>query len=156
MLQITLRETEPQDEQFLLEVYASTRQEELAQVPWNESQRESFIRMQFQAQHSYYRERFSRADYNVILLNGERVGRLYVLRDQDALRILDLTVLPRYRRSGIGTWLIRELLREAEETGRPVQIYVETFSASLNLFKRLGFSSIAEEGINCLLEWRPV
>jgi ribosomal protein S18 acetylase RimI-like enzyme len=155
MFQITLRDIEPQDEQFLLDVYASTRQEELARVPWSESQRDSFLRMQFLAQQSYYRERFPNADYKKILLNGMAAGRLYVLRDQNAINILDITVIPHQRNKGIGTTLIRELLNEATESGRRIQIYVETFNPSLKFFEQLGFCRIAEEGINYLLEWRP-
>jgi len=152
---ITLRDALPEDESFLFEVYASTRAQEMAFVPWDDEQRKSFLTMQFVAQHSHYREQFPDASYSVILRDDSPVGRLYVLREKGEIRILDITVLPGYRNGGIGTSLLRDLLAEAAQSGKRVQIYVETFNPSLRLFERLGFKSIAEEGINFLMEWSP-
>ena len=152
---ITLRDAGPDDEPFLLQVFACTRAAELAQVPWSEEQRDAFLQMQFNAQHSYYHEQYPDADYKVILRDDEPVGRLYVLREKDLIRIMDITVLPEYRNSGIGSELTRGVLEEGLNSGRNVQIYVETFNPSLELFKKIGFSILQEEGINYLLEWNP-
>jgi ribosomal protein S18 acetylase RimI-like enzyme len=150
----TLRPALPEDEPFLLEVYATTRAQEMAFVPWDEEQRKSFVTMQFVAQQSYYRDQFPDASYSLICRDDLPLGRLYVLRETFEIRILDLTLLPEYRNGGIGTSLLRDLLDEAAQSGKRVQIYVETYNPSLRLFERLGFTIIAEEGINFLLEWR--
>lgn len=152
---ITLRDAGPDDELFLLQVYACTRAAELAQVPWSDEQKAAFLQMQFNAQHSHYHERYPDADYKVILRDEEPVGRLYVRREKDLTHIMDITVLPEYRNSGIGSELTRGILDEAAGIGQNVQIYIETFNPSLQQFERLGFKSIAEEGINFLLEWSP-
>jgi ribosomal protein S18 acetylase RimI-like enzyme len=152
---ITLREIRPEDEAFLFEVYASTRAQEMALVPWDDEQRKSFLTMQFAAQHSHYREQFPDANCSVILRDNLSLGRFYVLKKKGEIRILDITILPECRNSGIGTLLLRELLDEAAQSKQRVLIYVETFNPSLRLFERLGFRSIAEEGINFLMEWRP-
>jgi ribosomal protein S18 acetylase RimI-like enzyme len=151
---ITLRETTPDDENFLFQVYASTRAEEMALVPWTDEQRVAFLKMQFNAQQSFYRERFPGAEYKVILVDGEPVGRVCVDRDNKTINILDIAVLPKHRRAGIGTSLLDNLLSEAKAAGAAVQIHVETFNPSLGLFERLGFTRIAEVGVNYLLEWR--
>ena len=152
---ITLRDIRPEDEAFLFEVYASTRAQEMALVPWDDEQRRSFLTMQFAAQHAHYREQFPDANYSVILRDNLPLGRFYVLKEKSEIRILDITILPEYRNSGIGTSLLRELLDEAAQSKQRVLIYVETFNPSLRLFECLGFKSIAEEGINFLMEWRP-
>ena len=151
---IKLRAALPEDESFLFEVYASTRAQEMAFVPWDDEQRKSFLTMQFVAQHSHYRQQFPDASYSLICREGLPLGRFYVLREQDDIRILDLTLLPEYRNGGIGTSLLLDLLDEAAQSGKKVRIYVETYNPSLRLFERLGFKSIAEEGVNFLLEWR--
>ena len=46
---LELRERKPEDESFLLEVYASTRLEELEGFGWDDNQKQAFIRMQFLA-----------------------------------------------------------------------------------------------------------
>src|SRR5438552_18566807 len=119
-MSITLREVTAEDEAFLLEVYASTRALELSLVPWSDEQREAFLKFQFDAQHSHYRTQFPEASYQIILNDIERVGRLYVLRDTAETSILDIAVLPQHRSAGIGTLLIRDLLTEAEQSGKPV------------------------------------
>lgn len=153
---ITLRSTTPDDETFLFQVYASTRAEEMAMVPWSEEQRVAFLTMQFHAQDSFYRERFPAADYKVILGDGEPVGRLYINRDNNTINILDIALVAAHRRSGIGTFLLGKLLTEAKSSRAAVQIHVETFNPALAFFERLGFTRIAEEGVNYLLAWRAI
>ncbi|HEX8650774.1 MAG TPA: GNAT family N-acetyltransferase [Pyrinomonadaceae bacterium] len=153
-MSITFRAIEPQDEGFLLKVYASTRTEELERVPWNEAQRDAFLRMQFAAQHQHYRERYPDAAYEIIFLNQEPVGRLYVARLDEEFRIIDITILPEHRGGGVGTSIIKGLLNEASESGKPVRIYVESFNPSLRLFERLGFTRIDEHGVHWLMQWQ--
>ena len=150
----TLRDIVPEDEAFLLEVYASTRAAEMALVPWSDEQRAAFVRMQFQAQDSHYRQRYPDADFKLILFDNNPVGRVYLFRDGQKLRILDITVLPGHRNSGIGSAEIKRVMAEGAESGKGVQIYVENFNPSLRLFERLGFVKIAEaeDGFNLLLE----
>ena len=154
-MSITLRDTRPEDEAFLLRVYTTTRAEEMALVPWDDEQRNSFLAMQCAAQHSHYRHQYPEASYSVILRDNSAVGRLYVMREEHDIRILDITILPEYRNGGAGTSLLQDLLDEAAAAGKRVLIYVETFNPSLRLLERLGFKNIGEEGINFLMEWRP-
>jgi len=152
---ITRRDAGPEDEPFLFQVFACTRAAELAQVPWSDEQRAAFLTMQFTAQHSYYHEHYPDAAYQVILRDDEPVGRLYVRREKERIRILDITVLPDHRNAGIGRGLIQSLLDEAAEAKQKVQIYVESFNPSLALFQKMNFSQLEEDGFNLLLEWRP-
>ena len=152
---ITLRDATTEDEAFLRQVYACTRAEEMAMVPWTDEQRETFLRFQFDAQDSYYRSQYPEAAYQIILSDGAPVGRLYVYRDPTDIRILDITILPEHRAAGLGTSLIRDLQAEADQNNKRLQIWVENFNRSQTLFKRLGFSIIQEEGYNNLMEYRP-
>jgi RimJ/RimL family protein N-acetyltransferase len=151
----TFRPVEPGDEPFLLKVYASTRMDELAQVPWNEEQRAAFLNMQFTAQQMHYQAHHPKASHDLILLNDQPIGRVYIDRSDSQIQILDITILPEYRSAGIGTPIIKELQAEAAKDGRSITIYVESFNRSLSLFERLGFTKAGDEGIYFLLEWRP-
>src|SRR5688572_24558818 len=104
---VTLRSAAAGDEEFLVKVYASTRAEELARVPWSEAQRAAFVRMQFDAQQLHYRTHNPTATHDIILLDGRAVGRLYVARREYEIRILDITLLPEHRGSGTGTFLLK-------------------------------------------------
>ena len=151
---VTLRPVEPGDEAFLLQIYASVRAAELAQVPWSDAQRAAFISLQFEAQQLHYRTHNPTATHDIILLDRQPIGRLYVARRNSEIRILDITILPEHRNQGLGTPLIENLMKEAAGAGKPLTIYVESFNPSLRLFERLGFVKIEEDGVNLLMEWR--
>lgn len=153
--QIALRPITPQDEGFLCRLYASTREDEMALVDWSEAEKEAFLKMQFEAQHSHYAEHFGRADFDLILSNGEPVGRLYLDRRDDEIRIIDIALLTEHRRKGIGGRLLKEILAEGESNGLPVRIHVERYNPAMHLYTRLGFQQIGDEGVYYLMEWTP-
>ena len=71
---VTLRPITPQDEAFLFEVYTAARKDELAQVPWDDAQKEAFLTFQFNAQHQHYQTEFADADFSIILDAGTPVA----------------------------------------------------------------------------------
>ena len=73
-----------------------------------------------EAQDAYYREHYDPATFDVIVVDGEPIGRLYVARWDDEIRIIDITLVPEHRRRGLGTALLRELLDEGARTGKRV------------------------------------
>jgi RimJ/RimL family protein N-acetyltransferase len=151
---VTFREAEPSDEPLLMTIYRSTRLEELALTGWSQEQREEFIRMQFNAQQLHYSKYYPQGRHLIILLNDEPVGRLYVAETEEDLHILDITILPQYRSAGIGTPIIKLLMRRASDINTPLHIYVESYNRSRSLFERLGFVQVGESGINYFFEWR--
>lgn len=154
-VEIRLRPAGDDDLPLLYRVYAGTRTDELAPVPWSDEQKAAFLRFQFDAQHRYYREHFPDAAYDVIEAGGEPVGRLYVDRRPDEIRLIDIALLPEHRRRGLGGRLLAELLDEARRAGKPVRIHVETSNPALSLYRRLGFTEVEEQGVYYLMEWRP-
>jgi ribosomal protein S18 acetylase RimI-like enzyme len=152
---ISLCPTTLKDNEFLYRVYASTRQEELAQVDWDTAQKEAFLRMQFEAQAKYYAENYVGAQFQIVLLNDTPVGRLYVVRWAKEIRIMDIALLPEYRGRGIGSALLKEILAEGQARGVPVTIHVERLNPALRLYDRLGFRLAEDKGVHYLLEWTP-
>jgi len=153
--EISLRPVQPADEDFLLFVYASTRAQELEQVPWNAEQKNVFVRSQFAAQQRHYSAEYPAASHEIICFRQVPVGRLYLSRNDTEIHILDITVLPPHRKTGIGSLVLRRLLSEAGAQAKPVTIYVENFNPSLNLFRQLEFHPVAERGFHVLLRWTP-
>ena len=135
-MNIVLREATREDESFLLELYASTRVEELAGLGWDENQKQMFLKMQF-----LVRERsFGRGDHRIVLLNERPVGRLWVDRTGAAIVLRDIAFLPEYRNAGIGTRLLEDLKNEAAALGKPITLHVLTSNPAVRLYERLGFS----------------
>jgi GNAT superfamily N-acetyltransferase len=143
------------DAELLYRIYASTREDELAVVPWEAAQKEAFLRMQFAAQDRYYHATFPAASYDLIVSGGEVLGRLYVDRGEAAWLVLDIALFPEHRGRGIGARLLADVLAEAGAAAKPVQIHVERFNPAQRLYGRLGFRQIADEGVYLRLEWNP-
>jgi ribosomal protein S18 acetylase RimI-like enzyme len=150
----TLCPVQEEDEALLLEIYSSTRADEMALLPWDAVQKQTFLQMQFSAQKKHYRMYFSHATHEMILAEGQPIGRLYVDRRETEIRILDITLLPEIRGRGIGTLVIQELMKEAEHENKFISIYVESFNRSLGLFHKLGFVKTEESGASWLMKWR--
>jgi len=143
------------DEQFLFALYSSTRLDELAFVPWNEEQKHSFLQNQFHAQHTHYFTKYPDASYQIIKLQENPIGRLYVVELDDEIRVLDLTILPELRGQNFGTQLIKEILADAAQKKKAVQIYLENYNRAGELFKRLAFKPVSDDGIYVLWRWEP-
>jgi len=152
---IRRRPIEAADLAFLERLYASTRQDEMALTGWSGGRIQLFLRDQFNAQHAFYQEQFVGGRFDLILLDDEPIGRLYVDRRTDEIRIIDIALLPEYRRRGIGGRLLRELLDEAQGADKAVRIHVERFNPAFGLYQRLGFQPIDDNGVYYLMEWHP-
>ena len=152
---IALRPVRADDHDFLVEVYGATRAEELALVPWTTEQKQVFVRSQFAAQQDHYAKKYPTASHDIIMSDNRPVGRLYVARLDQEIRIIDITLLPARRNAGIGSHLIKQLLDEANHAGKITRIYVEEFNPSLRLFQRLGFTPSKQHGIHVLLQCNP-
>jgi len=150
-----LRAARAEDRDVLLRVYASTREEELRIVDWSDEQKAAFVQQQFEAQDAYYREHYDPATFDVIEVDGEPAGRLYVARWEDEIRVIDMALLPEHRGRGMGTALLRDLLDEGARTGKRLSIHVELNNPARQLYERLGFAPVEERGVYVLMEAAP-
>jgi GNAT superfamily N-acetyltransferase len=152
---IALRPIGADDMAFLYRVYTGTRAEELAVTDWSDIQKEAFLISQFEAQHHYYQEHYVGAAFQIILLDRQPIGRLYLARWPEELRIVDIALLTAYRSQGIGTTILGAILSEGQRLSLPVRIHVERFNPAMRLYTRLGFRQIADKGVYYLMERSP-
>jgi ribosomal protein S18 acetylase RimI-like enzyme len=111
--------------------------------------------MQFDAQDAWWRENYAEASFDVIIVEGEPVGRLYVHRGPSEIRIVDIALLPERRRGGVGTALLSALVADADAAGKSLTIHVERMNPALRLYERLGFSVAEDKGVYLFLERPP-
>jgi len=103
-----------------------------------------------------YEARFPQADYQLILFDGKPAGRLWVARTPEQIRLLDIAVLPEFQNRKIGTYLLRNLIRESEETGTPLRHMIFKLNTGARRFyERLGFRLIEDERMYLLMERHP-
>ena len=153
---LALRAVTPEDDPFLLALYHGTRDKELAQAEWQEGQCEQFVRWQFDLQRREYDTRFPDARYQMILIDGEPAGRIWVGADDEQIRLLDIAILPQFQNRGAGTVLLKDLMREAKEAGKLLRHMVFVLNDNAHRFyERLGFVIIEDLGAYKHMEYGP-
>jgi ribosomal protein S18 acetylase RimI-like enzyme len=149
------RAVAPADEPFLRRVYASTRADELAGVPWTAEQKAAFCDMQFDAQDRDYRSRWSDSTYDIVLLDGVPAGRLWAGYTAANVHVLDIAILPEFRGKGAGGQVLRELIEQAQSTQRTFSIHVEKTNPARRLYERLGLRVVDEGELYDRMELAP-
>jgi ribosomal protein S18 acetylase RimI-like enzyme len=153
---VSLRPVNDADWEFLIGVYASTRAAELAQVDWDESQKDAFIRWQYEMQKQEYDARYPSARYEIILVDGAPAGRIWVGTDEKEIRLLDIALLTDFQNRGVGTQLLRQLMEEAARTNKALRHMVFVLNENAyRFYERLGFKTIEDVGGYKHMEWLP-
>lgn len=151
---ITLRPICAEDEAFLLDLYASTREDELRAVPWSDEQKQAFLAMQFAAQSLHYAS-YPNPNFSAVLAGPELAGRLYVSRTANDIRVVDIIVAPPFQSRGLGTLLLSRLMDESDASGVPLTIHVERENRAISWYERLGFEPVDDIGTHYFMRRRP-
>jgi GNAT superfamily N-acetyltransferase len=152
---VSVRPVTPDDDEFLLAVYNSTRADELAQVQWEPGQREMFVRWQFDLQRKEYDTRYPDARYEVVLVDNQPAGRIWIGEDETQIRLLDIGLLEEFQNRGVGTILLKQLIGEAAAKNKLLRHMVFVLNNDAHRFyERLGFVVIEDMGGYKHMEWR--
>lgn len=151
---VSLRPAAAGDSEFLYRLYASTR-EDVAAVPWPAAERERFLRSQWTAQQADYETRFPDSVHSVVVLGGIDVGRIWIDRRPDEIRMLDVAILPEHRNSGVGAQLVGRLIAESQLADLPLRhsVYKANLDA-LRFYERMGFATVEDFELYVLMEWQ--
>lgn len=150
-----LRPRSEADLPFLCQLYAQTREEELAPVPWPAQQKEAFLADQFNKQHQHYLQHYPRAQWWVLTCQDTPMGRLYLEQTARELRIMDVSLMPTHRHQGLGTALMRSVLQHADCQQLTASLHVEPFNPALRLYQRLGFVHAETRGVYQFMQRPP-
>jgi ribosomal protein S18 acetylase RimI-like enzyme len=152
---IKLRPVEEKDDSFIETVYRSTREDELSLTNWSEQQKNAFSSMQSMAQLAEYKTKFPDAAFRVIIFNKKDAGRFYTWENDHEIRLIDITLLPEFRGKGIGTFLLKDLIEKANKVQKKISLHVEPVNPALQLYRRLGFIHIKNNGRHFYMERSP-
>lgn len=152
---IKLRAVEEKDDAFIETVYRSTREEELNLTNWTEQEKKAFIFMQSMAQLAEYKTKFPGAAFQVIIFNTKDAGRFYTWENDEEIRLIDITVLPKFRGKGIGTSLLTGLIKRSGKVQKKISLHVDPANPVLLLYLRLGFIHVKNNGRHYYMERNP-
>lgn len=106
--------------------------------------------MQLRAQQMSYAAGHPHAEDEIVMLGDKPVGRRLVERLEREIAFIDIALLTEHRGQGIGTWLVRDLLAEANATAKPIRMHVRVSNTGARrLYDRLGFVAVKEDQMYC-------
>ena len=150
---LTFRPITDDDNWFLSRVYAWSRMDELASSSLNDLQKAGLLLLQHRAQHAHFLKHYPEADMLVVMGGGYEIGRLYLARWPARHGIIDLTLLPEFRRHGAGGVILRDLTEEAAAAGKDLTVLLDKFDPAMRLYRRLGFVTEQDKGTHDLMRW---
>ncbi|TCS34665.1 GNAT family N-acetyltransferase [Reinekea marinisedimentorum] len=97
--------------------------------------------------------RWKEKPWFLIVHNGEKVGTVSLLKQDDgALRFGEFYIFSAYRRRGIGSFVLRRVLSEADSLGQNVVLEYLKWNPVGELYRRNGFKVVAENDIHYFME----
>jgi GNAT superfamily N-acetyltransferase len=111
--------------------------------------------MQFRAQNFNYALTYSDAVDQIIEADGQSIGRLKVLENQNEILLVDIALLPQHQNRGIGTMFLEQLKSRARDVKKPLRLHVLRASPAVLLYERLGFTRVADDGVYMAMELLP-
>jgi len=151
---IDVRDSTDTDRDYMHGLFAALRARDWGASGLGSGVLEPLLAMQFDAQERGYRTQFPDSQCQVIVCDRQPVGRLWLCRSPGEIRILDIGIEPRMQRRGIGSSVLRTLLKEAHAAGLRVTLSVAADNAAQSLYRRLGFDVIAEHPPYVEMHWQ--
>lgn len=91
-------------------------------------------------QRAHFKKNFSPERSQIIVMEGVDVGELSVQIEEDEISILGIFIRPGFQRRGLGTDIILDLLKRAQDREAPVRLQVLKVNPARRLYERLGFT----------------
>lgn len=150
----SLRRANAADLPWLCRLYATTRAEEMAQVPWPDGLKQAFLDGQFALQHRHYITHFQDCDFLVLEGPSGPAGRFYLQRTTPDHLLVDISLMPQMRGQGLGQALIKASQCEASAQSCGMRLHVmQRNVAAQRLYARLGFVVTQTQGQHHHMRW---
>jgi len=153
-LAVRLRPEREHDEAFLIDLYRSTRRDEMIRAGLDPRAMAPFLDSQFTLQRRHYRAHYPGCGFFVIVHERQPIGRIYVHPTPGDYRLVDISLLPRARGKGFGGQLIAALQAFAAARRSAVSLHVDPLNRATELYKRFGFVIVDRESASWRMEWR--
>jgi ribosomal protein S18 acetylase RimI-like enzyme len=143
---ILLRPGHRNDFPFAEAIYIdSMRPLMIALGSWNEAERRAALRRSYKADET-----------KIVTLNGANIGWMQVSERDTDFNLAQIQLLEDYCGRGIGTQLIRDLLRCAQRCGKTVSLSAVRTNRAIKLYERLGFRIIDPDATPIIdMVWEP-
>jgi ribosomal protein S18 acetylase RimI-like enzyme len=140
-----LRPARPDDRDFLVGLSEATMREHAERVwGWNDAE-----------QIAFFENRFQPDKWQIIQAEGRDIGVLIVEDEDDEIYLAEIQILPQWQGRGIGSSIVRSLMKEAAASGKPLTLRVlHVNERARTLYERLGFRPFKEIETHTYLRWK--
>jgi len=106
-------------------------------------------------QRDFHAEVWQQNRPDIILYDNRPIGTISIIENEDYIEIRQFFLLPEYQRQGIGSYLLKRILDEADISGRITRLAYLKNNPVVSLYKRHGFkiSDVIENF--CFMERKP-
>jgi ribosomal protein S18 acetylase RimI-like enzyme len=106
-------------------------------------------------QHEKFFANFVPSTCHVVLVGGREAGMLAVDRDADPVYVGGIYLMPEFQRRGLGTAIMRDIMREATRSRRDVHLQVLVGNPDAKRFyERLGFETTERTSSHFQMRWQ--
>ena len=151
--EIDYRPTEEGDLAFLTDLYVTGRLGELEATGWPPETKRAFLQQQHRFRDSQYRARFPELETLVITRGNGVVGHLALARRGDVIRLVDIALVPTEQGKGIGAAILADLIAEAKESEKTIELSVEAGNRARRLYERAGFRACGGDAAYLAMTW---
>src|SRR4030095_11388857 len=99
-----------------------------------------------------FREAFDVTATNIVVVDGRDIGYLHIDHHEDHVFLTGIYLAHEYRRRGLGSELIVDLLERCRSLRKPLRLRVLRPNPAQSLYGRLGFRTIAETETHFYME----
>lgn len=92
-------------------------------------------------------------DARIVCGEGVPIGLLKSYRDVSGWNIVQVQILPEYQSKGIGAQIVGGVIEKAADDGQSVTLNVLKGNPAKALYKRLGFTTVAESDVDYTMRW---
>ncbi len=142
---IAFRKAVPGDRPFVERVYFATHRHIIEAL---------FGRRGDDVEHRKFEEFYNEESSAIIVVEGEDIGWLTVRREADQIELDSIYLRGESQRQGIGTRIIRDLIREAAAARVPLRLSAAKINEARRLYERLGFRTTREDDLKVYMEIR--
>jgi ribosomal protein S18 acetylase RimI-like enzyme len=134
----TLRPARPDDFDFAWALYRGLMRDLSREIGlWHEPVQRAMIRSAINGN-----------EVSIILSGGQPAGWLQIQDAEDAVYVHHLYIAPDHQRRGVGTRLLKKILRQARDRAKPVHLWVmRNNQQARRLYQRLGFAVVDEDKV---------
>ncbi|MBD3342335.1 MAG: GNAT family N-acetyltransferase [Candidatus Lokiarchaeota archaeon] len=102
----------------------------------------------------YFKHHFQPRYVQIIEHNGKKIGAISNSHKRNKIILFYILILPKYQNKGVGTFLLKGLIKKAEKENKPILISVLRLNKrARQLYTKLGFKIVNQNDLHYFMEY---